>query len=92
MQAGETDRDLLEGYDCPITPDDAQQYAAAKLLTALENLMPNIESEMDQRQHSGLAEEWIELDRKAADARGAIAEVTAIKDQPLNTETRYDAA
>ena len=63
-----------------------------KLLAALENLMPDIESEIDQRQHSGIDEEWIELDRKAADARAAIAEATAIKDEPLSGETRDDAA
>jgi hypothetical protein len=85
MQTDDTPGDVLEGYDFPAMPADARQYAATKLLVALENLMPDIESEIDQRQHSGNDEEWIELDRKAADARAAIAEATAIKDQPLNT-------
>ena len=82
MQTGDPARDVLVGHDFSITPADARQYAAAKLLAALENLMPHIESEIAQRQSSGNNEEWIELGRKAAAARAAIAEATAIKDQP----------
>jgi hypothetical protein len=92
IQTDDPPGDVLEGYDFPVTPADARQYAADKLLAALENLMPDIESELDQRQHSGIDKEWIELDRKAADARAAIAEATAIKDEPLSGETRDDAA
>ena len=91
LQCDDPPGDVLEGYDFPITSDDARQYAANKLLAALETLMPEIENEIDQRQHSGIDEEWIELDRKAADARAAIAEATAIKDQPSNRETQNDA-
>ena len=80
MKDDETNKDVLEAYDFAITASDARDYAADKLLAALENLMPDIESEIDQRQQSGIDEEWIELDRKAADARAAIAEATAIKD------------
>ena len=68
-----------------MTPADARQYAANKLLAALENLMPEIESEIDQRQHSGIDEEWIELDRKAADGRAAIAEATALDEAASRT-------
>ena len=84
IQDTETNGTVLEGFDFPITAADAREYTASKLLTALENLMPDIESEIDQRQHSGNDEEWTELDRKAADARAAIAEATAIKDEPLS--------
>jgi hypothetical protein len=84
IQDTETNSTVLEGFDFPITAADAHEYAADKLLAALQNLMPDIESEIDQRKHSGIDEEWIELDRKAANARAAIAEATAIKDQPLN--------
>jgi hypothetical protein len=76
----ETKDIVLEGFDFPATTADAREYAAEKLLIALENLLPDIESEIDQRQHSGIDEEWSELDRKAADARAAIAEATVIKD------------
>jgi hypothetical protein len=74
MQIDDPPGDVLEGYDFSITPSDARQYAAQKLLDALANLMPVIESEIDQRKHSGNDEDWIELDRKAADGRAAIAE------------------
>ena len=33
---GEPPGDVLDGYDFPITPTDARQYAAAKLLAALD--------------------------------------------------------
>ena len=92
MQTGDPPRDVLEGHDFPITVADARQYAANKLLAALKNLMPDIESEIDQRRHSCNDEEWIELDRKANDARIAIAEATIIKDEPSNGEMRHDAA
>jgi hypothetical protein len=72
--------EVFQGYDFSVTPADARQYAAAKLLAALENLLPEVEAEIDQRQHSGIDEEWLDLDRKAADARTAIAEATAIED------------
>lgn len=92
MQSDDPPGDVLESHDFPVTPADARQYAANKLLAALENLMPDIENEIDQRRDSGIDEEWIELDRKAADAREAIAEATAIKDEPSNGETRHDTA
>jgi hypothetical protein len=82
IEDNETNDTVLEGFDFPATAADAREYAADKLLAALQNLMPHIESEIDQRQHSGNAEDWIDLDRKAADARAAIAEATRIKDQP----------
>jgi hypothetical protein len=82
IEDAETKDTVLEGFDFPITAADAREYAAEKLLAALQSLMPDIESEIDQRQHSGNDEGWIELERKAADARAAIAEATAIKDQP----------
>ena len=80
LQCDDPPGDVLEGFDFPVTSDDARQYAAAKLLAALENLMPHIESEIAQRRSSGIGEEWIELDRKAAAARAAIAAATAIKE------------
>ena len=82
MQDDETNEDAIEAYDFAITASDARDYAADKLLAALENLMPDIESEIAQRRSSGNNEEWIKLDRKAAAARAAIAEGTAIKDLP----------
>ena len=84
IQDTETNGTVLEGFDFPITATDAREYAADKLLATLQNLMPDIESEIDQRKHSDNDEEWTKLDRKAADARAAIAEATAIKDEPLN--------
>jgi hypothetical protein len=36
MQIEHTNEDVLEGYDFPITPTDARQYAADKMLEALE--------------------------------------------------------
>jgi hypothetical protein len=92
MQSDDPPGDVLEGHDFSVTPADARRYAANKLLAALQNLMPDIENEIDQRQHSCIDEEWIELDRSAADARAAIAEATAIKDEPSNGEARHDAA
>jgi len=88
IQDTETNGTVLEGFDFPITAADAREYAADKLLAALQNLMPDIESEIDHRQNND--KEWIELDRKAAEARAAIAEATAIKDQPSIGETRHD--
>lgn len=84
IQDTETNGTVLEGFDFLITATDAREYAADKLLAALENLMPDIESEIDQRQHSGNDEDWIELDRKATNARAAIAKATVLKDEPLN--------
>jgi hypothetical protein len=81
IQDTETNGTVLEGFDFPITATDAREYAADKLLAALQNLMPDIESEIDQRKHGGNDEDWIELDRKAADARAAIAEATVIKER-----------
>jgi hypothetical protein len=92
IEDAETNGTVLEGFDFPATAADAREYAADKLLAALQNLMPDIESEIDQRQHSGNNEEWIELDRKAADARKAIAEATAFKDQPSSGEACHDSA
>ena len=83
IEDAETKDTILEGFDFPATAADAREYASDKLLAALQNLMPEIESEIDQRKHSGNDEDWIELDRKAANARAAIAEATAIKDRPL---------
>jgi hypothetical protein len=80
IQDIETNETVLEGFDFPITAADAREYAADKLLAALQNLMPDIVSEIDQRKHGGNDEDWIELDRKAADARAAIAEATVIKE------------
>lgn len=85
IQTDDAREDVLLGYDFSVTPADARQYAANKLLAALENLMPEIESEIDQRQHSGIDEEWIELDRKAADGRAAIAEATALDEAASQT-------
>jgi hypothetical protein len=92
LQCEDPPEDVLEGYDFPTTPDDACQYAAHKLLAALQDLMPDIESEIDQRQHSGNDEEWIDLSRKVAAARSAIAEATAFKDHPSNGEACHDPA
>lgn len=86
MQIDWPPADVFEGYDFPITTTDARQYAAHKLLDALLSLMPEIESEIDQRKHSGGDEDWIALDRKAAEARAAIAEATQLDHQ--NAETR----
>ena len=80
IQDAETNGTVLEGFDFPITASDAREYASDKLLDALKDLLPVIEDEIDQRKHSGDDEDWIELDRKAAGARAAIAEATAIKD------------
>jgi hypothetical protein len=85
VQTDDPPGDVLEGYDFSATPSDARQYAADKLLSALSKLMPHIQSEIDQRQHSDIDEEWIELNRKASDARAAIAQATAL-DGPLNNQ------
>ena len=77
IQIDDPPADILDGYDFAITPADARQYAAEELLTVLVNLMPHIENKIDQRQHSGIKEDWLELHRKAADARAAIAAATA---------------
>jgi hypothetical protein len=36
IQLNEPDEDVLEGYDFAVTPTDARQYAADKMLQALE--------------------------------------------------------
>ena len=36
IQDDDTNEDVLDGYDFPITPSDARQYAADKMLAALE--------------------------------------------------------
>jgi hypothetical protein len=78
MQTIQPPGDVLEGYDFAITPSDAHQYAADKLLDALLNIMAEIEYVIDQRRRGGNDDSWMELDRKAAEARAAIAEATAI--------------
>ena len=93
IQTDDPPGDVLEGHDFPVTPADARQYAANKLLAALENLMPDIESEIDQRQSSCDDEAWIEFERKAAAARAAIAEATAMDNpKPQTAETLHDPA
>jgi hypothetical protein len=52
--------------------------------------MPEIEGEIDQRKLSGNDEDWIELDRRAAEARAAIAEATQLDQQ--NSEAAHDPA
>jgi hypothetical protein len=78
IQCDDPPSDVLEGYDFAITAEDARQYAAHKLLDALLSLLPDIESEIDQRKCSGNDEDWIALNRRAADARAAIAEATHV--------------
>jgi hypothetical protein len=50
--------------------------AAPKLLKALANLLPEIDSEIEQRQHSGNAEDWVELQRMSDAAHIAVREAT----------------
>ena len=57
---------IFEGHDFSTTPADARQYAADKLFTALLNIMPEIEREIDRRKDTGNDEYWLELDRIAA--------------------------
>ena len=90
LQIDDPPGDVLEGYDFPLTTSDAHQYAADKLLDALLKLMPEIEGEIDQRKLSGNDEDWIELDRRAAEARAAIAEATQLDQQ--NSEAAHDPA
>lgn len=90
IQSIEPPGDVLDGYDFPITPTDARQYAAPKLLAALIDLIPDLESEIDQRKHSGNDEDWLELDRKVAAARDAIADATRL--DPANSEIPDDPA
>jgi hypothetical protein len=78
IQCDDPPSDVLEGYDFAITAEDARQYAAHKLLNALLSLLPDIESEIDQRKCSADDKDWIELDRRAADARAAIAEAPQV--------------
>lgn len=44
----------------------------ADLAQAIENLMPEVEAEIEQRQESGDEEYWMPLDSLAADVRGAL--------------------
>jgi len=53
----------------------------ADLFTALNNLMPEIESEIEQRQQSGDDEYWMPLDALAADARAVLAKVKGGADE-----------
>jgi hypothetical protein len=78
LETADLPGDVLEGHDFSVTPADARQYAAEKLLEALLNIMPEIEREIDRRKNTGGDEYWIELDRIAAAARAAIAEATAV--------------
>lgn len=68
------------GYGRGFSPDLVTHYLpaswvenAAKMREALETLLEEIEFEIEQRQDSGNAEDWAELEGKALSARTAIA-------------------
>ena len=48
--------------------------AAPKLYDAAEEILPDIESEIEQRKYSGNDEDWRDLERKANALRAALAE------------------
>ena len=78
LEAVDPPGDVLEGHDFSTTPADARQYAADKLFTALLNIMPEIEREIDRRKETGDDDHWRKLDRIAVDARAAIADATRL--------------
>lgn len=56
VEAGEGDRNSIEIVDCDLV-DFAKDHAA-ELLAALQGLLPEIDSEIEQRQHGGNDEDW----------------------------------
>jgi len=50
--------------------------AARKLVTILHKLLPEVDSEIEQRQHGGNDEDWTELKRLSDEAHAAMREAT----------------
>jgi hypothetical protein len=65
VEAGESDRNSIEIVDCDLVDHVAD--AAPDLLAALVALLPEIDSEIEQRQHGGNDEDWASL-QKLSDA------------------------
>jgi len=61
--------------------------ASPRLLESLANLLPDIDSEINQRLESGIEEEWSELKRLSDDAHAAIREATGESERPVNVIT-----
>jgi hypothetical protein len=59
--------------------------AAPKLLKALANLLPEIDSEIEQRRHGGNAEDWFALQRLSDEAHSAVREATGATAHTLYT-------
>jgi hypothetical protein len=73
MQNDETRDDVLEGHDFPITPADARQYAAGKMLEALE-FVRMIFADIEASKRKGYFTQCPEV------VAQAIAEATVIKE------------
>ena len=82
MQIEDTDKDVLDGYDFPITPTDARQYAADTMLEALEFVRMTF-ADIEASKRKGY---YTQCPKIVAEA---IAKATVIKtstDKPQNSE------
>lgn len=62
----------VPGYGCG--PANAALIAAApELLAALQGLLPEVDSEIDQRKYGGNCEDWAQLEALSNAAHAAIA-------------------
>ena len=77
VQSTETGQDVVEGYDFAVTAADARQYAAGKMLEALEFVAMTF-ADIEVSKRKGY---FARCPKIVAEA---IAEAAAIKDQPIN--------
>jgi hypothetical protein len=75
----ETRNDVVEGYDFPVTPADARQYAADKMLEALEFVQMTF-ADIEASKRKGYFTQCPKI------VSEAIAEATLIKNRPDRRE------
>jgi hypothetical protein len=75
----ETRNDVVEGYDFPVTPADARQYAADKMLEALEFVQMTF-ADFEASKRKGYFTQCPKI------VSEAIAEATLIKNRPDRRE------
>lgn len=71
MQDNDTNEDVVDGYDLPLTSSDARQYAADKMLQALEFVQMTF-ADIEASKRKGYYTECPKI------VAGAIAEATAL--------------
>jgi hypothetical protein len=74
----ETNRDIAEGHDFAACAADARDLASAELLACLKEILAEIDEEIRQRQTSGNAEKWDDLQQKSDHAHAVIRKAETV--------------